>query len=156
VADLLALHGVPGRNLCLELTESVAMQDPVSAAGTLAELRQLGVRVAIDDFGADYSSLAYLKRFPATILKIDKSFIDGLAAADSSDASLVAAVVAMSKALGITTIAEGVETSGQAARLMELDCDAVQGYLFSRPVGPDTLPEVVNSLRTRTLHLVTA
>jgi diguanylate cyclase (GGDEF)-like protein len=155
VADLLALHGVPGRNLCLELTESVAMQDPVSAAGTLAELRQLGVRVAIDDFGADYSSLAYLKRFPATILKIDKSFIDGLATADSSDASLVAAVVAMSKALGITTIAEGVETSGQAARLMELDCDAVQGYLFSRPVGPDTLPEVVSSLRTRTLHLVT-
>jgi diguanylate cyclase (GGDEF)-like protein len=156
VADVLAIYGVSGSSLCLELTESVAMQDPLAAAETLTELRQLGVSIAIDDFGADYSSLAYLKRFPATILKIDKSFINSLTHEDSSDASLVAAVVAMARALGISTIAEGVETSAQANRLLELNCDAVQGFLFSRPVGADILPDVVSSLRTRTLQLVRA
>jgi len=132
------------------------MQDPLAAAATLGKLRRLGVGVAIDDFGAEYSSLAYLKRFPATILKIDKSFIDNLAQEDSSDASLVAAVVAMARALGITTIAEGVETPAQATRLLELKCDAVQGFLYSRPVTADKLPDVVRSLGTRRLHLVTA
>ena len=118
----------------------------MAAAAVLTDLRQLGVRLAIDDFGTEYSSLAYLKRFPVTSLKIDKSFVASLDDDDSSDATLIAAVVAMSHALGIATIAEGVETPSQAQRLVELGCDAVQGYLFSRPVRAEQLPYVVNTL----------
>jgi diguanylate cyclase (GGDEF)-like protein len=156
VADVLTLNRLEGSSLCLELTESVVMEDPAAAAATLTALRQLGVRIAIDDFGSEYSSLAYLKRFPATTLKIDKSFVSNLAQPDSPDATLIATIVAMARALDITTVAEGVETSIQAARLLELGCDTVQGYLFSRPVGADRLLEVVTSLGTQRLHLVTA
>jgi EAL domain-containing protein (putative c-di-GMP-specific phosphodiesterase class I) len=91
-----------------------------------------------------------------TTLKIDKSFVDSLARQDSADATLIATIVAMAQALGITTVAEGVETSTQAVRLVELGCDTVQGYLYSRPVGADRLLEVVTSLGTQRLHLVTA
>jgi len=156
VADVLTMNSLEGTSLCLELTESVVMEDPAAAAATLTELRQLGLRIAIDDFGSEYSSLAYLKRFPATTLKIDKSFVSNLAREDSADATLIATIVAMARALDITTIAEGVETSIQAARLLELGCDTVQGYLFSRPVGADRLLEVVSSLGTQRLRLVTA
>ncbi len=156
VADVLTLHGLEGSSLCLELTESVVMQDAAAAATTLARLRRLGVQIAIDDFGSEYSSLAYLKRFPATTLKIDRSFVASLDKEDSPDATLIATIVAMARALGITTVAEGVETSVQAVRITELGCDAVQGYLYSRPVGVDRLPEVVKSLGTKRLHLVPA
>ena len=139
-----------GQSLCLELTESVVMDKPRDAAAVLTALRSLDVRLAIDDFGSEYSSLAYLKRFPVTSLKIDKSFVDTLEDEDSSDATLIAAVVAMARALGITTIAEGVETTSQAHRLMDLGCDAVQGFLYSRPVRPEGLPYVVNSLWKQT------
>jgi diguanylate cyclase (GGDEF)-like protein len=149
VSDVLTLHGLEGSALCLELTESVVMDNPVAVAEILTRLRQLGVRIAIDDFGTEYSSLAYLKRFPVTSLKIDKSFVDNLAQEDSSDATLIAAIVAMAGALGITTIAEGVETLIQSKRVRELGCDAVQGFLYSRPVRADRLPEVVNSLWAR-------
>jgi diguanylate cyclase len=154
VADLLACYGLPGSSLCLELTESMAMQDPVAAAELLRRLRRLGVGVALDDFGAEYSSLAYLKRLPATMLKIDKSFVDSLVHEDTSDASLIAAVVAMAKSLGITTVAEGVESTLQAHRLLELGVDAVQGFLFSRPVSKDQFLDVALSLRQRRLRLV--
>ncbi len=154
VADVLSVHRLDGPSLCLELTESVVMEDPAAAAVILAGLRRLGVRIAIDDFGSEYSSLAYLKRFPTTTLKIDKSFVDSLVKDDSADATLIATIVAMARALGITTVAEGVETQVQATRLMELGCDTVQGYLYSRPVGADRLPEVVASLGTQRLQLV--
>jgi diguanylate cyclase (GGDEF)-like protein len=156
VTDALTINDLEGSSLCLELTESVVMEDPTAAAATLAALRQLGVRIAIDDFGSEYSSLAYLKRFPVTTLKIDKSFVDNLAKPDSPDATLIATIVAMARALEITTVAEGVETPTQATRLIELGCDTVQGYLYSRPVGADRLLEVVTSLGTQRLHLVTA
>ena len=148
VADTLAIHDLPGSSLCLELTESVLMDDPIAAAEILVQVRRLGVHLAIDDFGTEYSSLAYLRRFPVTSLKIDKSFVDTLGEEDSSDATLVAAIVAMSKALGISTIAEGVETPSQLDRLLDLGCDCVQGFLYSRPVHADLLPEVAASLHT--------
>lgn len=154
VADVLAIHGLRGSALCLELTESVVMEDHAAAAATLEALRQLGVRIAIDDFGCEYSSLAYVKRFPVTDLKIDKSFVDSLDAEDSPDATLVATIVAMARAFGMTTVAEGVETPSQAARLTELGCDKLQGYLYSRPVGSDRLPDVVASLGAPRLQLV--
>jgi diguanylate cyclase (GGDEF)-like protein len=146
VGAALARHELEGPALCLELTESVVMDDPVAAVAVLSELRQLGIKLAIDDFGTEYSSLAYLKRFPVSSLKIDKSFVDSLVEEDSSDATLVAAVVAMAHALGVTTIAEGVEHQTQAQRLIELGCDAVQGYLFSRPVRTERVADVVEAL----------
>jgi diguanylate cyclase (GGDEF)-like protein len=150
VGEALARHGIDGASLCLELTESVVMDEPLAAAKVLADLRMLDVRLAIDDFGTEYSSLAYLKRFPVTSLKIDRSFVDTLEDDDSTDATLITAVVAMAHALGIATIAEGVETTSQAHRLMELGCDALQGYLYSRPVRAEGLPYVVNSLWKQT------
>jgi diguanylate cyclase (GGDEF)-like protein len=156
VADALAINHLDGSALCLELTESVVMDDPQAAAQILEELRRLGVHIAIDDFGSEYSSLAYLRRFPVTILKIDKSFVDTLVEEDSADATLIATIVAMAQALDITTVAEGVEHEEQALRLRELGCDDVQGYLYSRPVGADRLPEVVASLGVQRLRLVTS
>jgi len=138
--------GLDGDALCLELTESLVMDDPDVAVSVLSQMRALDVKLAIDDFGTEYSSLAYLKRFPVTSLKIDKSFVDSLDENDSSDATLVAAVVAMAHALGITAIAEGVETPTQARRLVDLGCDSVQGYLYSRPVRAERLPHVVEAL----------
>jgi EAL domain-containing protein (putative c-di-GMP-specific phosphodiesterase class I) len=156
VADSLTVNGLPGAALGVELTESMAMQDPAASAIILARLRQLGVGIALDDFGAEYSSLAYLKRLPVSVLKIDKSFVDSLMQEDTTDASLIAAVVAMAKSLGITTIAEGVESSVQARRLVRLGVDAVQGYLFSRPVTADKLLEVTTTLSQRRLTVVGA
>lgn len=143
VSRALDENALEGSALCLELTESVVMENPAAAAGILSRLRRLGVRLAIDDFGTEYSSLAYLKRFPVTCLKIDKTFVDSLVQDDSSDESLIAAIVAMSKALGISTTAEGVEQAVQSRKLLHLGCDSVQGFLYSRPVRADRLPEVV-------------
>lgn len=155
VGDLLALHGLPGPCLCLEVTESTAMLDPVASASILARLRSLGVGMALDDFGVEYSSLAYLKRLPVTILKIDKSFIDSLSSEDSADSSLIAAVVAMAKSLGVKTVAEGVETIEQDCRLARLGVDSAQGFYYSRPVVADRLLDVTASLAGRRLKLVT-
>jgi EAL domain-containing protein (putative c-di-GMP-specific phosphodiesterase class I) len=156
VADVLAINGLDGPSLCLELTESVVMDDPASATRTLENMRRLGVHIAIDDFGSEYSSLAYLRRFPVTMLKIDRSFVATLSQEDSPDATLIRTIVAMAEALDITTVAEGVEQLAQADRLRELGCDAVQRYLYSRPVGADRLPEVVASLGVQRLRLVTS
>jgi diguanylate cyclase (GGDEF)-like protein len=146
VSEALARHGLPASALCLELTESAVMNDPDAAAGTLAALRDLGVCLAIDDFGTEYSSLAHLKRFPFDVLKIDRSFIIGLGEEDNADETLVAAIVAMAKAFGFTTIVEGVETVEQATKVVELGCDSVQGYLYSRPVKAAEVLKVVGSL----------
>ena len=146
VSLALACHGLSGNALCLELTESAVMHDPESAAVMLTALRALGVSLAIDDFGTEYSSLAYLKRFPFDVLKIDRSFVISLGEEDNADETLVAAIVAMAKAFGFTTIVEGVETVEQAAKVVELGCDSVQGYLYSRPVPGDKVVEVVSSL----------
>ena len=149
VAATLERNGVPGNALCLELTESVVMEEHRHAIEVFTELRRLDVRLAIDDFGTEYSSLAYLKRFPVTNLKIDRSFVENLDDEDSSDATLIAAVVAMAHALGIATVAEGVETSSQARRLVDLGCDAVQGFLYSRPVQAESVPFVITTMWKR-------
>jgi EAL domain-containing protein (putative c-di-GMP-specific phosphodiesterase class I) len=146
VAMALASHGLGGEALILELTESVLLADASAASETFSALKRMGVRLAIDDFGTEYSSLAYLKRFPFDILKIDRSFIISLDEEDSADETLIAAIVAMAKALGITTVAEGVETVAQATRVVDLGCDAVQGFLYSRPVRADHVVEVLGSL----------
>ncbi len=136
VIDALAAAGFPAERLCLEITETALMQDPASALRVLTELRALGVELAVDDFGTGYSSLAYLKRFPVDVLKIDRSFVDGLGE-DAEDTAIVAAIVGMARALGLALVAEGVETQRHLDELRRLGCERAQGFLFSRPVPVD-------------------
>ena len=125
--------GLPPERLELEITESGLMQQGDHGERFLHSLHAMGVRLAIDDFGTGYSSLAYLKRFPVSKLKIDRSFIRDLAS-DGSDAQLVSTMVVMGRGLGLSVLAEGVETAAQRRRLVEIGCEAGQGFHFSRPL----------------------
>jgi diguanylate cyclase (GGDEF)-like protein/PAS domain S-box-containing protein len=128
--------------LALELTETVLMEAEPSTLRQLEEIREMGVGLGIDDFGTGYSSLSYLKRLPVSIIKVDRSFVAGLVT-DPSDREIVTAVIRLGQALGLTTIAEGVEDVAQFTLLRELGCDQAQGYLLGRPVaGPPALPAV--------------
>jgi diguanylate cyclase (GGDEF)-like protein len=138
VAAALAACGVPAGRLGLEVTESCLMADLGTVRSVLTRLRELGVKLAIDDFGTGYSSLSQLKELSVDVLKIDKSFIDGLGA-DRLDDGVVEAVVALGRAHGLRIVAEGVETLRQYRRLRDLGCHAAQGFLICRP-GP--LPEI--------------
>jgi diguanylate cyclase (GGDEF)-like protein/PAS domain S-box-containing protein len=137
IAAILQACGLPHEHLILEITESVLMNDVDEVQSRLTALKQLGVRLALDDFGTGYSSLAYLRRFPIDLLKIDKTFIDEVAAEvpdGAADGSLVRAIVDLGTHLGLTTVAEGVEQADQARLLRDLGCDAAQGYLYARPM----------------------
>jgi diguanylate cyclase (GGDEF)-like protein/PAS domain S-box-containing protein len=135
VRAALEATGAESHGLTLELTESVAMRDPARVLEALSELAAMGVTAALDDFGTGYSSLAYLQRYPLSVLKIDKSFVDGLEA-DTTDPhapALVRTVVQLARALGLRTVAEGVETARQRDALLALGCDLGQGYHFGKP-----------------------
>jgi EAL domain-containing protein (putative c-di-GMP-specific phosphodiesterase class I) len=132
VAESLAKFGVPPCAPELELTESVLMETTQKHNEVLERLRRLGVRLAIDDFGTGYSSLSYLRRFPFDRIKIDKSFIDDVAT-QSDSIEIVRAIMTLAKALGMSTIAEGVESTAQVDKLRELGCEQIQGYVFSPP-----------------------
>jgi diguanylate cyclase (GGDEF)-like protein len=134
-AQLLA-EGVAARHLCLEVTESAIMEDPAHALASLQALHEMGVQLSIDDFGTGYSSLAYLKKLPVQELKIDRSFVMNLDL-DDNDLNIVRSTIGMAHHMGLTVVAEGVETESVAAKLKTLGCDGAQGYLFSRPLGAD-------------------
>ena len=136
VRRALADTGVPPTALELELTESVLMANAEQSAAKLQALREMGVSLAIDDFGTGYSSLAYLKRLPITTLKIDKTFITDLNR-DPDDTAITTTVITMAHSLGLTVVAEGVETETQLRFLDHFRCDEIQGYWLSRPVDPD-------------------
>ncbi|WP_295453017.1 EAL domain-containing protein, partial [uncultured Thiodictyon sp.] len=136
--EALERSGLDPRSLVLEITESTLMQGTAEALGQLGELKTRGVRLAIDDFGVGYSSLAYLHRFPMDILKLDKSFVDHLGNGHH-DAPLTRAIVAISAMLNLETVAEGVELACQEAELLRLGCPYVQGYLYSRPLDAAAL-----------------
>jgi len=140
VRHVLAETGLDAGALELEITETAAMQNAESTVEVLQALRELGVSIAIDDFGTGYSSLNYLKRFPITAVKIDRAFVRDLATSDG-DAAIVSAVVGIARALKLRVIAEGVETEEQLSFLRRRNCDAAQGYLFSRPVAAAALPD---------------
>ncbi len=146
VTGILARYGLPAGAIRLELTESLVMEDGHDAVATLEKIRAAGIPIYVDDFGTGYSSLAYLSRLPVSCVKIDKSFIDPLVRRVASAESLVTAITAMAAALHLTTVAEGVETSEQADRLIELGCTAAQGYLYSRPLPPE---EILTLLQDR-------
>jgi diguanylate cyclase (GGDEF)-like protein/PAS domain S-box-containing protein len=139
VAAALAESGLPGPRLCLEITESVLMEDAPGVQDTLKRLCDLGVCIAIDDLGTGYSSLRYLKRLPVSQLKVDTSFVAGMGE-DPEDDAIVAAIVGLGSALGLDVVAEGVETPDQLRRLRELGCPLAQGYLLGVPVPADRLP----------------
>jgi len=122
--------------LCLEVTESVLLDDVEASAAVLGGLKDLGVILAVDDFGTGYSSLGYLKQFPFDVLKIDQAFIAGLGSSDADDA-IVLAAVQMAHALGMQVVAEGVETARQRDRARDLGCDLAQGFLFAPPAEAD-------------------
>lgn len=130
-------HGVPPSVLQIEITEGTALRDLQRSIRVFTELRNRGVRVAIDDFGIGYSSLGYLKELPVNVLKIDRSFLFDIP--HGRNAAIVAAVIAMGHALGLTVVAEGVEHPDQMEFLRQHDCDECQGYLFSRPTTADEI-----------------
>jgi len=137
VAAVLQRYGLRDNELELEITESVAMSDPVSAGKTLQALRSLGVTLAIDDFGTGYSSLAYLKRLPIQVLKLDREFVRDIES-DENDAAISAATLALAHGLGLIVVAEGIETEGQSRFLKAHGCDLLQGYLYGRPAPAET------------------
>jgi EAL domain-containing protein (putative c-di-GMP-specific phosphodiesterase class I) len=126
----------------LELTESMVMQNAERAGKVLVALKQLGARLAIDDFGVGYSSLANLKRFPIDTLKVDRSFIRDIPQ-DAEDKAITRAIIAMGKTLNLTVVAEGVETLEQEMFLREYACDETQGYYFSKPIAGDQFAELL-------------
>ena len=138
VADVLASSGLDPDALWLEITESVLMDDAPAAARIFAELRALGVHLVVDDFGTGYSSLAYLQSFPVEMLKIDRSFVQGLGEDESSEA-IVRTVIGLARSLKLRVVAEGVELPTQLERLAQLGCDSFQGYLCSPARPPELL-----------------
>jgi EAL domain-containing protein (putative c-di-GMP-specific phosphodiesterase class I) len=145
VESLLDQCGLEPNRLILEITEGALMRDPVAATIGLRRLSDLGVQLAVDDFGTGYSSLAYLQQFPIDLLKIDGSFVSDILSRSGS--LLVRAIVQIAHTLGLTPVAEGVESAAQADALAACGCDLVQGYHLGRPVDTES---------TRTLILAYA
>jgi diguanylate cyclase (GGDEF)-like protein/PAS domain S-box-containing protein len=144
-AEALAEAGLAGPSLRLELTESVVMEEPEAAADKLAQLKQLGIALDIDDFGTGYSSLSHLRRFPIDALKIDRSFVSRMDS-DLDDHEIVRTIVTLAANLGVSAVAEGVETAAQKQRLQGLRCRYAQGYLFSRPLEGSAVTELLRKL----------
>lgn len=141
VREALKRHALPPQSLVLEVTETTAMRDTQASIRVLQQLHEMGVGISIDDFGTGYSSLLYLKRLPASELKIDQGFIRDLDgdAEDSEDAAIVLAIIALGRALGLKVVAEGVETRAQQDFLTRVGCNSLQGFLLARPMPADQL-----------------
>jgi len=142
ILDYFDRHEAAARRIKLEITEGVLLQDPVAMLELMREFKARGVELSLDDFGTGYSSLSYLHRFPFDVLKIDRSFVMGIA--DSADSRrLVRTIIELGQDLGLRIVAEGVETEAQADHLKALGCDYGQGYFFSRPIDPGRATEML-------------
>lgn len=148
VRDLLAQHRVPARSLCLEITESALMDDPAQALAHLDELAALGIKLSIDDYGVGQASLAYLKSLPVDELKLDRSFIAGIAESPRN-AAIVESTIMLSHALGLTVVAEGVETPAELQWLRTHGCDVAQGYGIGRPMAAAQLQDWIAAYALR-------
>jgi diguanylate cyclase (GGDEF)-like protein/PAS domain S-box-containing protein len=144
VAAILDATGAEPNRLCFELTETAVMDETSAAIATLHRLRAMGVDLAIDDFGTGYSSLSYLRRLPASVVKIDRSFVMELGAS-SQGSTIVASVIHMAHALGMRIVAEGVETIEHVAALVTLGCDQMQGFYFAPPLTPDAATDYLRT-----------
>ncbi|MGA7730985.1 MAG: EAL domain-containing protein [Chloroflexia bacterium] len=157
VARALEVSGLPPHNLKLEITETVGIEDPETTLETLRELKALGVKLALDDFGVGYSSLSYLKHFPVDTIKLDRSFVSGLGK-NRQDTAVVYAAISFAKALRLSITAEGIETKAQVEQLRALGCEQGQGYYFSVPLPPVEMAQFLkaNDPSARTLPLANA
>jgi diguanylate cyclase (GGDEF)-like protein/PAS domain S-box-containing protein len=142
IRSVLEATGLEPSRLCLEVTEGMAMADIDHTVHTLTDLRSLGVRLAIDDFGTGYSSLNYLRLLPVDYVKLDRAFVKDLD--DPVDDAIVSAVIELARAIGMTVVAEGVETAGQLNRLSVMGCPLVQGYYLARPMTADAFTELLD------------
>jgi predicted signal transduction protein with EAL and GGDEF domain len=142
VRDALAATGFPAGSLVVEITESALVRDTAVVVQRLHHLKALGVRLAIDDFGTGYSSLAYLQRLPVDVLKIDKSFVDGVGRG-RQDTALARTIIGLGSTLALSCVAEGIEHARQQAHLHELGCELGQGFLFARPVAPEAIERLM-------------
>jgi EAL domain-containing protein (putative c-di-GMP-specific phosphodiesterase class I) len=142
ITKILLETGVAPHQVQLEITEGAVLKNVDHIIATLNQLRAMGISIALDDFGTGYSSLSYLKRFPIHAVKIDRSFVRDLEH-DASDATIVSTVIAMAENMGLTVIAEGVETEFQLAFLRERGCEEFQGNLVSEPVTPGELTDIL-------------
>jgi diguanylate cyclase (GGDEF)-like protein len=146
--QILAETGADPSTLCAEITESAIMEETEASVATLHALRDLGITLVLDDFGTGYSSLAYVRRFPIDVLKIDRSFVADLDSHDAEDAgAIVEAIISMARGLRLHVVAEGIETTAHAERLIALGCTSGQGYLYSRPVPPGSIPAMRDGAR---------
>jgi len=140
VKRILRETGLAPNRLILEVTESGLMENIETGRHILTELQRLGVQAAIDDFGTGFSSLAYIRNLPVSLLKIDRSFIRGIVE-NSKDATIVDTIIHLAKSLDIEVLAEGVETESQVALLSQMDCDYAQGFYFSRSLEAEKLQQ---------------
>ena len=145
-----ALHAaeLPAGMLCLEITESALMEDPLAAQSTLRKLRELGIATSIDDYGTGYSSLAYIKQLAVNELKIDRAFVGGMEA-DRRNAAIVRSTIELGHNLGLTVVAEGVETEHELAELRRFGCDEAQGFFFARPMPAPALERWLTGARDK-------
>ena len=143
VRQTLASSGLDPQSLELEVTESVLIHDVEFVIALLNQLRTLGVSIALDDFGTDYSSMMYLKRLPINILKIDRSFVTDLSD-DEGSRSIAQAIIALAHALHKSVVAEGIETQEQADLLRDWGCEEAQGYYFGHPLSADAFEQLLN------------
>jgi EAL domain-containing protein (putative c-di-GMP-specific phosphodiesterase class I) len=151
LSDVLSEVDIPPAAVRLEITESVVMAEVGRTIDALDSIRELGISLAIDDFGTGYSSLSYLKRLPVSTIKIDRSFVAGLAGSDPSAVALVDAIISMGRALHLEVIAEGVETPEQVHTLSRLGAGLAQGYVWSPPIEASQIPDwIMNSRHVTT------
>lgn len=148
VAEALHKAGLPAQALRVEITESALLDASSANISTVRQLRAMGIRIALDDFGTAYSSLTNLKRFPVDIVKIDKSFVAGLGT-NTDDTAIIAAIIGLARALGLVTTAEGVENTTQRDNLYRLGCTHAQGYLYSPPAAIPELAGLAAGLTNR-------
>ncbi|WP_420715533.1 EAL domain-containing protein [Cupriavidus sp. D39] len=144
VRRAIAESGIGANRLFLEITEGALMTDPKAAEDLLIELRALGVRFAVDDFGTGYSSLSYLRRFPLSVLKIDRSFVADMMNSPHAR-TIVSAVLSLARELGLVAIAEGVESDAQSHLLAEQGCDLVQGWRYAKAMSPTQFEHAIQT-----------
>ena len=142
IRQLLVDSSIPAGQLEIEITESIMIDSVDKALHCIDELKNMGIQIAIDDFGTGYSSLSYLNRFPANLLKIDKSFIDEMNMSDSSR-QYVAAIISMGHIMGFDVISEGVEDTEQLKALKDIGCDFVQGFIWGRPLSSQEVEKLI-------------
>jgi EAL domain-containing protein (putative c-di-GMP-specific phosphodiesterase class I) len=146
VREALRESATPPSKLMLEITEGVLIENPEEMLKRIGELRALGVRIALDDFGSGYSSLGYLQRFAFDKLKVDRSFVAALGRSPNAGV-IIQAIVSLGRALGVTVVVEGVETEEQRVLLRLAGCDEMQGYLFARPAAAEAIDRLIKQTK---------